>query len=70
MDMARGKEICGVVLVKGGAMIDATNNITTNIYSVYDEPMICKSMATLVRMGIKDIMVVLGGFWKCFFLFL
>ena len=29
---------------------------------VYDEPMICKSVATLKRMGIKDIMIVLGGY--------
>ena len=64
MDMTRGKEICGVVLAGGWGtrLMPLTTSTNKHLLPVYDEPMICKSMATLVRMGIKDIMVVLGGY--------
>ena len=38
-----------------------TASINKHLLPVYDEPMICKSISTLSRMGIKEIMIVLGG---------
>ena len=32
-----------------------------HLLPVYDEPMIFKSLASLQRMGVKDVMIVLGG---------
>tara|TARA_B100000902_G_scaffold399842_1_gene472946 strand:+ start:3361 stop:4146 length:786 start_codon:yes stop_codon:yes gene_type:complete len=62
--MAKGKGICGVVLAGGWGtrLMPLTTSTNKHLLPVYDEPMICKSVATLVRMGIKDIMVVLGGY--------
>ena len=59
-----GKEICGVVLAGGWGtrLLPLTTSINKHLMPVYDEPMICKSVATLKRMGIKDIMIVLGGY--------
>ena len=39
-----------------------TTSTNKHLLPVYDEPMICKSIATLSRMGITDIMIVLGGY--------
>ena len=39
-----------------------TTSTNKHLLPVYDEPMICKSIATLARMGITEIMVVLGGY--------
>ena len=39
-----------------------TTSTNKHLLPVYDEPMICKSIATLARMGIKEIMIVLGGY--------
>lgn len=62
--MANEKGICGVVLAGGWGtrLMPLTTSTNKHLLPVYDEPMICKSMATLVRMGIKEIMVVLGGY--------
>ena len=38
-----------------------TTSINKHLLPVYDEPMICKSLACFQRMGINDVMVVLGG---------
>ncbi|DAC18979.1 MAG: spore coat protein [Euryarchaeota archaeon] len=56
--------LCGVVLAGGWGTRLHPLTISTNkhLLPVYDEPMICKSIATLVRMGITEIMVVLGGY--------
>lgn len=56
--------MCGVVLAGGWGtrLLPLTTSINKHLMPVYDEPMICKSISTLKRMGIKDIMVVLGGF--------
>ncbi len=64
MNMTRANEICGVVLAGGWGtrLMPLTASTNKHLLPVYDEPMICKSMATLVRMGITDIMVVLGGY--------
>ena len=58
------KEICGVVLAGGWGtrLIPLTTSINKHLMPVYDEPMICKSVATLKRMGITEIMIVLGGY--------
>lgn len=58
------KEICGVVLAGGWGtrLLPLTTSINKHLMPVYDEPMICKSVATLKRMGIKEIMIVLGGY--------
>lgn len=39
-----------------------TTSTNKHLLPVYDEPMICKSIATLARMGITEIMIVLGGY--------
>ncbi len=39
-----------------------TTSTNKHLLPVYDEPMICKSIATLARIGIKEIMIVLGGY--------
>ena len=59
--MASG--LCGVVLAGGWGkrLLPLTTSINKHLLPVYDEPMICKSIATLQRMGISEIMVVLGG---------
>ncbi len=56
--------ICGVVLAGGWGtrLMPLTTSINKHLLPVYDEPMILKSMATLVRMNIRDIMIVLGGY--------
>ncbi|MFL2977838.1 MAG: sugar phosphate nucleotidyltransferase [Candidatus Thalassarchaeaceae archaeon] len=58
------KEICGVVLAGGWGtrLLPLTTSINKHLMPVYDEPMICKSVATLKRMGITEIMIVLGGY--------
>ena len=57
-------DMCGVVLAGGWGtrLLPLTTSINKHLMPVYDEPMICKSIATLKRMGIKEIMVVLGGY--------
>lgn len=57
------KEICGVVLAGGWGkrLMPLTTSMNKHLLPVYDEPMICKSISTLKRMGIKEIMIVLGG---------
>jgi len=62
--MARVDEICGVVLAGGWGtrLMPLTTSTNKHLLPVYDEPMICKSIATLIRMEIKEIMVVLGGY--------
>ena len=59
-----GKELCGVVLAGGWGtrLLPLTTSINKHLMPVYDEPMICKSVATLKRMGIEEIMIVLGGY--------
>ena len=56
-------ETCGVVLAGGWGtrLLPLTTSINKHLLPVYDEPMIFKSLATLQRMNIKDVMVVLGG---------
>ena len=56
-------ELCGVVLAGGWGtrLLPLTKTINKHLLPVYDEPMICKSIATLKRMNISKIMVVLGG---------
>ena len=56
--------LCGVVLAGGWGtrLMPLTTSTNKHLLPVYDEPMICKSVATLARMGIKEIMVVLGGY--------
>jgi len=55
--------MCGVVLAGGWGtrLMPLTTSMNKHLLPVYDEPMICKSIATIQRMGIKDVMVVLGG---------
>ena len=55
--------MCGVVLAGGWGkrLLPLTTSINKHLMPVYDEPMICKSVATLKRMGISEIMIVLGG---------
>ncbi len=55
--------MCGVVLAGGWGtrLMPLTTSTNKHLLPVYDEPMICKSIATLQRMNIVDIMVVLGG---------
>ncbi len=57
------QEICGVVLAGGWGtrLLPLTKSVNKHLLPVYNEPMICKSIATLKRMGISDVMVVLGG---------
>jgi len=56
-------EMCGVVLAGGWGtrLLPLTTSLNKHLLPVYDEPMICKSLATLQRMKIVDVMVVLGG---------
>lgn len=58
------RSIVGVVLAGGWGtrLLPLTTTINKHLLPVYDEPMICKSIATLKRMGIVEIMVVLGGY--------
>ena len=58
------EEICGVVLAGGWGtrLLPLTTSMNKHLLPVYDEPMICKSISTLKRMGIKEIMIVLGGY--------
>jgi glucose-1-phosphate thymidylyltransferase len=53
----------GVVLAGGWGtrLLPLTISMNKHLLPVYDEPMICKSIATLQRMGITEVMVVLGG---------
>ena len=55
--------MCGVVLAGGWGtrLMPLTTSTNKHLLPVYDEPMICKSIATIQRMGITDLMVVLGG---------
>jgi len=39
-----------------------TTSTNKHLLPVYDEPMVCKSLATLQRMGIEQVMIVLGGY--------
>ena len=54
---------CGVVLAGGWGtrLRPLTTSINKHLLPVYDEPMICKSLGCLQRMGIEEVMVVLGG---------
>ncbi len=56
-------EICGVVLAGGWGtrLMPLTTSTNKHLLPVYDEPMICKSISVIKKMGIRDIMVVLGG---------
>ncbi len=56
-------ELCGVVLAGGFGtrLMPLTTSTNKHLLPVYDEPMICKSLATLQRMGIEEVMIVLGG---------
>tara|TARA_B100000614_G_scaffold232635_1_gene227390 strand:- start:2529 stop:3308 length:780 start_codon:yes stop_codon:yes gene_type:complete len=62
--MAKSSDICGVVLAGGWGtrLMPLTTSTNKHLLPVYDEPMICKSIATLARIGIKEIMIVLGGY--------
>ena len=62
--MAKSGHLCGVVLAGGWGkrLMPLTTSTNKHLLPVYDEPMICKSIATLARMGITEIMVVLGGY--------
>lgn len=62
--MPKSEDICGVVLAGGWGtrLMPLTTSTNKHLLPVYDEPMICKSIATLARMGIKEIMIVLGGY--------
>jgi glucose-1-phosphate thymidylyltransferase len=57
-------DLCGVLLAGGWGtrLMPLTTSINKHLLPVYDEPMICKSLATLQRIGIKDVMIVLGGY--------
>jgi glucose-1-phosphate thymidylyltransferase len=56
-------ELCGVVLAGGWGtrLMPLTSSVNKHLLPVYDEPMILKSISTLKRIGISEIMVVLGG---------
>ena len=56
-------ETCGVVLAGGWGtrLLPLTTSMNKHLLPVFDEPMIFKSLSTLQRMGISEIMVVLGG---------
>ena len=56
-------QMCGVVLAGGWGtrLMPLTTSTNKHLLPVYDEPMICKSISVIKDMGIKDIMVVLGG---------
>lgn len=55
--------MCGVVLAGGWGtrLMPLTTSTNKHLLPVYDEPMIFKSIASIKRMGIEDVMVVLGG---------
>ena len=57
------QECCGVVLAGGWGtrLLPLTTSLNKHLLPVYDEPMIFKSLSSLQRMGIKDVMIVLGG---------
>ena len=57
------EQMRGVVLAGGWGtrLLPLTTSINKHLLPVYDEPMICKSLATLQRMGIRNVMIVLGG---------
>jgi glucose-1-phosphate thymidylyltransferase len=54
---------CGVILAGGWGtrLMPLTTSMNKHLLPVYDEPMIFKSLASLQRMGIKEVMIVLGG---------
>ena len=54
---------CGVVLAGGWGtrLMPLTTSMNKHLLPVYDEPMIFKSLATIQRMGIEEVMIVLGG---------
>jgi len=56
-------ECCGVVLAGGWGtrLMPLTTSMNKHLLPVYDEPMIFKSLASLQRMGVRDVMIVLGG---------
>ena len=45
----------------GTRLLPLTTSMNKHSLPVFDEPMIFKSLSTLQRMGISEIMVVLGG---------
>ena len=59
----RDSTICGVLLAGGWGtrLMPLTTSINKHLLPVYDEPMISKSLGCLQRMGITDVMLVLGG---------
>ena len=59
----KNREMCGVLLAGGWGtrLLPLTTTINKHLLPVYDEPMIFKSISTLKDMGIRDIMIVLGG---------
>lgn len=56
-------KVCGVVLAGGlgTRLLPLTTSLNKHLLPVYDEPMIYKSLATIQRLGISDVIVVLGG---------
>ena len=52
-------ETCGVVLAGGWGtrLLPLTTSMNKHLLPVFDEPMIFKSLSTLQRMGISEIMV-------------
>ena len=57
------RNIVGVVLAGGWGtrLMPLTTSTNKHLLPVYDEPMICKSLGCLQKMGIKEVMIVLGG---------
>lgn len=55
--------LCGVVLAGGTAtrMHPSTLILNKHVLNVYDRPMIYYPIDTLVKMGIKKILIILGG---------
>jgi len=62
--VGNSSEICGVVLAggMGSRLLPLTTSLNKHLLPVYDEPMIYKSLATIQRLGISDVIVVLGGY--------
>lgn len=56
-------ELCGIILAGGTAtrMQPSTLVLNKHILNVYDRPMIYYPINTLVRAGIKKILIILGG---------
>jgi len=56
--------MCGVVLAGGWGtrLLPLTTSTNKHLLPVYDEPMILKSISVIKEMGIRDVMVVLGGY--------